>query len=407
MSVDSLLVETIKQRAAREKQRAQYPEGFPPLPLIPTGRYTDPHFFALERERVFGTSWMFVAHTSELPTAGATLVLDQFPAPVFLVRDRDQQIRCFHNTCLHRGAPLVRAGEPPVKGSLACKYHGWVYRLDGQLSAIPDEHDFHGVDKSCLRLRTVRCESWANMVFINLDPHAPALRDALAPIVHTLDDEIGEQAAGQSYLLKKASIEVPANWKLTIEAQIEAYHVNVLHQKTAARFLDQREMSSILLQGGHSYQFVAHRAGVEFRFPALYFPRVNDLAKQGALAFSTFPNLVTVNGPNVIAAMTSWPLSPDTTRYDMHFIAAAPPTDSEREALNRQIELNLAIFNEDLNTLPSMQRSMVAGVIDTVRFGSQECRLYHLHEEIDRRIGVELIAAPLRVPQVLGAWVES
>jgi phenylpropionate dioxygenase-like ring-hydroxylating dioxygenase large terminal subunit len=405
--MNSTLVETIKQRAVREKQRAQYPEGFPPLPLIPTGRYTDPHFFALERERVFGTSWMFVAHTGELPTPGATLVLDQFPAPLFLVRGRDQQIRCFYNTCLHRGAPLVRAGEPPVKGSLACKYHGWAYQFDGQLAAIPEEHDFHGVDKSCLRLRAVQCESWANMVFINLDPHAPALRDALVPIVQRLDDEISEQAASQSHLLKKASIEVAANWKLTIEAQIEAYHVNALHEKTAARFLEQRITSSMLLQGGHSYQFVAHRNGVEFRFPAPYFPRISDLTKQGALAFSTFPNLVTVNGPNVIAAMTSWPVSPSMTRYDMHFIGAAPPTDSEREALNRQIDLNLTIFNEDLNLLPSMQRSIGAGIIDHMRFGYQERRLYHLHEEIDRRIGVEQISAPLRVPQVLDAWVES
>jgi len=33
-----------------------------------------------------------------------------------------------------------------------------------------------------------------------------------------------------------------------------------------------------------------------------------------------------------------------------------------------------------------------------VRFGYQECRLYHLHEEIDRRISVGQIPAPLRVP---------
>src|SRR5262245_60545355 len=100
--MDITVVNTIKQRAAQEKTRTGYPEGFPVLPLVPTGRYTDPHFFALERERVFGNSWLFVAHTSELSTPGATLLLDQFPAPLFLVRGRDNLIRCFHNTCLHR-----------------------------------------------------------------------------------------------------------------------------------------------------------------------------------------------------------------------------------------------------------------------------------------------------------------
>ncbi|MGH7964605.1 MAG: aromatic ring-hydroxylating oxygenase subunit alpha, partial [Candidatus Binatia bacterium] len=196
--MDSTLVNTIRQRAEWERKREGYPEGFPALPLVPAGRYTDPHFFTLERDLVFGKSWMYVAHTSELPDPGTTLLLDQFPAPLFLIRGRDQQIHCFYNTCQHRGAPLVYAGEPPVKGWLTCKYHGWAYHLDGRLAAIPEEYNFKDVDKACINLHAVSCDTWAGMIFINLDPHALPLREYLAPIVREIDSEIGDQAPVQT-----------------------------------------------------------------------------------------------------------------------------------------------------------------------------------------------------------------
>ena len=37
----------------------------------------------------------------------------------------------------------------------------------------------------------------------------------------------------------------------------------------------------------------------------------------------------------------------------------------------------------------------------------QERRIYHWHEELDRRIGVEHIPDPLRVVPVLDDWVKD
>jgi hypothetical protein len=39
--------------------------------------------------------------------------------------------------------------------------------------------------------------------------------------------------------------------------------------------------------------------------------------------------------------------------------------------------------------------------------GYQERRIYHQHEELDRRIGAERIAAALRVEPTLATWVEE
>jgi hypothetical protein len=54
-----------------------------------------------------------------------------------------------------------------------------------------------------------------------------------------------------------------------------------------------------------------------------------------------------------------------------------------------------------------MQDSFAAGTIASIPLSYQERRIYYLHEAIDRSIGAELIPARLRVPAILGEFVEQ
>src|SRR5512139_4081353 len=91
-----------------EQHRDRVPEGFPPLPEIPGGRYTRQDFFALELEHVFGRGWVMAGHEQELPHPGSYKRFDKLPgSPMLLVRDREGRVRAFYNTCRHRGAPVV------------------------------------------------------------------------------------------------------------------------------------------------------------------------------------------------------------------------------------------------------------------------------------------------------------
>ena len=62
---------------------------------------------------------------------------------------------------------------------------------------------------------------------------------------------------------------------------------------------------------------------------------------------------------------------------------------------------------EDLSVLPGMQVSLDSGSLEVVNLNYQERRIYHVHEAIDRAIGVERIAEELRVPPVLGSFIEA
>ncbi len=407
--MDPALVEKIAARPREERERRGYPEGFPRLPGVPAARYADPAFFALERERVFGRSWLLVAHDDELPNTGDTLLLDLLPKPVFLVRGADGRVRAFHNTCRHRGGPLVKERTGNAGKDLVCGYHGWTYSLDGALAAVPQNKDFGELDRSCLGLRPVRCEAWGTFLFVNLDPDAEPLAQALGVVGEDLGPQIATgEGVGPVRLLERRSLDVDGNWKLTVDANIETYHVNTLHTASAAMVLDQSATGIFLLPRGHSRMLISFKGGISLPFELPPFPRASELADAGIYSYHLFPNASIVYGGtrSFLFLITSWPLSPGKTRYDVHFLAATPIDGPHADHIRAIIEANWGVFLEDLSMLPFLQRSMEAGTLDSLTLGYQERRIYHQHEEIDRRIGAERVAPELRVAPVLDGWTE-
>ena len=126
--MDAAYIARYKERSAYEEARTEPPEGFPKLPDLPLGRYTDPEFYELEHEHLWKKVWLYAAHDSELPTPGSYKLSDIAGTPVLLVRGEDGVVRAFYNACRHRGAPVVR-GECGSARMLVCQYHSWGYNL--------------------------------------------------------------------------------------------------------------------------------------------------------------------------------------------------------------------------------------------------------------------------------------
>jgi phenylpropionate dioxygenase-like ring-hydroxylating dioxygenase large terminal subunit len=405
--METVFADQIRQRLQNEKARKSYPEGFPMLPPVPAARYCDPAFFQLEREYVFGKNWLFVAHVDELPEAGDVVLLEQFPAPTLLVRGEDRRIRAFYNTCRHRGAPLVREPRAKVKTRLVCQYHSWSYDLEGRLRGVPDSENFQNLDKSCLGLGAIRCETWAGLVFINFERNAAPLREFLAPILRNMDEEIGDGAAPhQSRFVHKSVTPLRGNWKLATDANIETYHVNTVHKELSS-VLDQKATTIWLLANGHSRMFNGQRYSIERNAVVPRFARVNPVAGEGVYAYLIYPNTVLVISPTLIFTTQAWPLSAGESRYDAYYLMAEPINDRNRTPYVRMIAATEKILQEDLGNLAFMQKSFEAGTLERIPLNFQERRIYYLHEMIDRSIGDELIPSRLRVPAMLERFVEQ
>src|SRR3954447_26117057 len=153
---------------------------------LPREVYTDARFFALERDHVFAATWVCVGIAADLPNPGDLVPYDLGGMPLLLLRDAKGVIRAFHNVCSHRGVQLV--AEPRnTRGGITCPYHAWTYALDGKLLRRPR---FCGelhcrddrFDPAALGLRAIRCELWHQLIFINLDGHAPPIAEYVQPL---------------------------------------------------------------------------------------------------------------------------------------------------------------------------------------------------------------------------------
>ena len=127
-------------------------------------------------------------------------------------------------------------------------------------SSVSRERRTSRSTRACLGLPPVRCEAWGSLVFVNLDGNAPPLLDALGAVGRDLHDQIGGgDGVGPVHLVGRRSIEVEGNWKLTVDANIETYHVNTVHRTSAAVVLDQAATGIFLFPDGHSQMLVHSR----------------------------------------------------------------------------------------------------------------------------------------------------
>ncbi|OBF45660.1 hypothetical protein A5787_12535 [Mycobacterium sp. 852002-50816_SCH5313054-b] len=403
VAMSSQLMDGIKRHAQDEADRRAYPPDFPVLPPVPAGRYFEADFAKLEAAAVFSRSWLFVAHADQLRSPGDYVLLEQLDKPVMLIRGRDNVIRAFYNTCRHRGAALLEEPQGNAGRRLTCPFHAWTYSLEGKLVGYPEGSNFSGLDPECHGLAEVRCESWGPLVFVNLDPDAQPLSEFLGAVGEDLSDFA--ELDGRLHLVNRTVRDVPVNWKLPVDANLETYHVNYVHRASAARALQQSATGIQLLRNGHSRMLVSYRDGIDGEslssFPCV-FPGLGDLPFRGTFSYHVFPNLsIVFNGTGFVFLITNWPTGPATSTYCVHWCSSLA-TDANRETHDAVIAVLSQVLFEDLNVLPGVQRSLDAGALESLRLGYHERRIYYLHEAIDRAIGAENVPESLRVPELLG-----
>jgi phenylpropionate dioxygenase-like ring-hydroxylating dioxygenase large terminal subunit len=403
--------DAIVRRADEESLRDGFPSGFPHPLDVPSARYTDPEFLALEKASVFERCWLFVAHADQLRAPGDYLMLDSLDRmghPLFLVRGRDGAIRAFYNSCRHRGGPLVDSPSGSTGPTLVCKYHAWSYDLEGRLLGFPEAKNFpRGMKSACPGLAGVRCETWGPLVFVKLTPGGPSLREHLEPVATELDELLGDESAGVHFAGSR-QLDVACNWKAPGDGNIETYHVPFVHRTSAAPVLDETRTGQWLLPRGHSRMLIRFRRELPRELPLPRFRGDTALAELGIYSFHVFPNLsIVFGGPHFAFVIATFPDGVDRCTYYAHFLSPVARTAETGARIDAMIESNWSVLLEDLANQTAAQKSMRCGALDVLRLQYQERRIRYVHEEIDRWIGPERVPEPLRVPPLLDDFVEK
>lgn len=199
--------------------------------LISRRAWSDPEIYALEKKGIFGKSWLFLAHESQIPRMGDFVQAFMCETPIIVSRGRDSEIYANVNSCTHRGLPVCRADHGNTT-KFVCPYHNWNYDISGKLVAIPQErHVESRPDKSKLGLKAVpRVESWNGMIFGSFDPEIESLDDYLGEMKFYLGAFFDRFPGGVEFYGAPQRWVINANWKLPMENQLgDVNHGPFLH----------------------------------------------------------------------------------------------------------------------------------------------------------------------------------
>ncbi|MET7736745.1 aromatic ring-hydroxylating dioxygenase subunit alpha [Streptomyces sp. NPDC005402] len=201
---------------------------------VSSALYTDPALFDLEMDRIFHQTWVWVAHESELPTAGDFRTAYVGRQPVIVTRDRRGGINVLVNRCRHRGASLCEVPKGNGNG-FTCPYHAWSYALDGKLRGIPYPDGYEDVlEKKDLGLRRLKVGVYAGMVFASFNEDIEPLEDFLGG-ARLWIDRFMKQGAGYPIKVQgEHRFRFRGNWKIQLENTTDGYHFPIVHRSWMA-----------------------------------------------------------------------------------------------------------------------------------------------------------------------------
>lgn len=201
-------------------EESHFEMGNEPLPVKP---YISEEFARLEREKMWPNVWLFAAREDEMPDTGDTVVFDIAGKSFLLVRQKDGGVKAFYNACLHRGRKLRTEGGTTTQ--LRCPFHGFAWRNDGSLKEIPAPWDFTHLEDKDMCLPEARVELWQGFVMLTENHDLPDFKTWLGPAAEHYERYGFEDRYTGMWVQKR----IPANWKATAEAFMEAWHSITTH----------------------------------------------------------------------------------------------------------------------------------------------------------------------------------
>jgi phenylpropionate dioxygenase-like ring-hydroxylating dioxygenase large terminal subunit len=298
-------------------------------------------------------------------------------------------------------------------------------------------------DERNWRLPEVRTDTWGGFVFVNLDPGCRPLTEYL----EILPEHMATFGLEDRYKAAHVSQVVPCNWKIALEAFVEAFHVSTTHPQTIKTYdiaaqcdvwpgvdhtnrliqlgsaaspsfresLSESDIATRMLKGVPEEFRVDVAPGMSSRevtasayrkaFSAEHHRDLSELSDSDVLdqvQYFCFPNVVpwaTVVSP-LVYRFRPYGNSPDFSLMEVMFLLPKPDDGSEfTVAEENRIEPGTKwadvpglrgygpVIDQDMPNLARLQKGLHATRKPGVTFARyQESRIRHFHQTLQRYV---------------------
>ena len=349
---------------------------------LPGRLYYDAEIYGRELRDIFYRSWQYVCHVSRLKHAGDYFVRDIGEQSVFVIRDREGEIRAYHNVCQHRAHRLLE-DEGKINQRIVCPYHNWAYALTGELLFARGSELMADFPKGEIKLQPVRIDRLCGFVFVNLDTEAAAMADTYPG----LEDDILALAPNAARL-ERAHVQdfvLAANWKNSVENYCECYHCPNQHPSLVDAALD---ISQYRIDLHHNY----HRhVTTDVGDAQGYAMTESGQGEDNFGSWLLWPNMVLEVYPGGnLTAFHHVPTGPETCVQETEwYFASETPTRAEREV----IDFVNTVREEDLPICESVQRGLHSLGYNRGKFIADPKRSYvseHAVHDFQRKVAAAL-----------------
>jgi len=422
------------------------------LEIMDPARYYSKEFMALEWECLWTRTWLIAGIETDIPEAGDYTVYRLKHESIIVVRQKDGSVKAMYNACAHRGNQITQNDRGTVD-QFTCGFHSWRYGLDGQCTGLTDGKTFNPkLIKQRPKLKAVHCETYAGLIFINLDDNPPPLKDRIG----LPEGYLEAYQLDKMHCVRHVVSEWAANWKSGVDAFYETYHLHVVHPETQDVMDDMGVQVDVYPHGSSrmlvpigvktqrqsdqesmnpSLQYMLSEANIDAQKfdgtaadvrPAIQqakrersdrlglgYERFTDGQLTDSWATGVFPNVQIGLHPEGAFLMRFMPHPTDPEKFTYDTMTLVRPVDDPDYSVPGWMGLpegtdtsgkvrpdieyvpigeapNLGqVLDQDSELLPIVQRGIRSKGFDGAIWGEQEQRLRHFHVELNRYIDGE------------------
>ena len=314
----------------------------------------------------FKNNWTMIGVASSVPNPGDAKPFNFLGIPILIVRNKENEVKVFHNVCSHRGFKLVDQ-ECKLKNVIRCPYHSWSYDFNGKLTATPHigglgKHEVEGFDKNNSNLKEIKSNIWMDLIFININSNAKPFEDFIKPLenrwskfIAKKDQKLIRHSTDNGYF----TMTVNSNWKFAIENYCESYHLPWIHPELnkvsniSDHYHIEDENLNFSGQGSNKY---SQQFDGNIKFTC--FPNWPTELSEKSEYVSLYPNVML--GIHIDHFYAFWlePISNNQTKehFELYYVGdESASSDEFKDIREKNFAFWHEVMNEDVTAVEGMQ----------------------------------------------------